>query len=190
MSAKRFASQVKHGARVGLASLVMLQMSLAGPMAGSALANEHDAASQKQARTPIQHVILIVGENRTFDHIFATYQPKKGESVDNLLSKKIVNEDGTPGTNFAFAQQYAADATDSATFQLAPKKKTLYSTLPAPLNGGPTDVCKNNGICPLGGATSLGNGLAQDYYTFLTSGATGLGGKVPDTRISLGNAAA
>jgi hypothetical protein len=41
------------------------------------------------------------------------------------LSKKIVNEDGTPGPNFAFAQQYAADATDSATFQLAPKKKTL-----------------------------------------------------------------
>ncbi len=140
MSAKRFASQVRHGARVGLASVMMLQMSLAG----SAQAKEPDAASQKQARTPIQHVIVIVGENRSFDHLFATYQPKKGESVDNLLSKKIVNEDGTPGENFAFAQQYAADATDSATFQLAPKKKTLYSTLPAPLNGGPTDVCKNN----------------------------------------------
>ncbi len=190
MSAKRFAYQVKHGARVGLASLVMLQMSLAGPMAGSAQAKEPDSASQKQARTPIQHVIVIVGENRTFDHIFATYHPKNGESVDNLLSKKIVNEDGTPGANFAFAQQYAADATDSATFQLAPKKKTLYSTLPAPLNGGPTDVCKNNGICSLGDATSSENGLAQDYYTFLTSGGTGLSGKVPDTRINGVNATA
>jgi len=105
MSAKRFASQVKHGARVGLASLVMLQMSLAGPFVGATQAKEHDGDRTKQAHTPIQHVIVIVGENRTFDHIFATYQPKKGESVDNLLSKKIVNEDGTPGPNFAFAQQ-------------------------------------------------------------------------------------
>ena len=174
MSAKRFASQVKHGARVGLASLVMLQMSLAGPFVSGAQAKEHNGASEKQARTPIQHVIVIVGENRTFDHIFATYQPKKGESVDNLLSKKIVNEDGTPGTNFAFAQQYSADATDSPNFQLAPKNKTLYSSLPAPLNGGPADICKNNGICSLADAMSSEDGLAQDFYTFLTSGGTGL----------------
>jgi phospholipase C len=175
---------------VGLTSLVMLQMSLAGPFVGATQAKEPDRANQKQARTPIEHVIVIVGENRTFDHVFATYQPKKGESVDNLLSKKIVNEDGTPGTNFAFAQQFSADATGSATFQLAPKNKTLYSALPAPLNGGPTDVCKNNGICSLGDAMSSENGLAQDYYTFLTSGGTGLTGKVPDSRINGVNAAA
>ncbi|HET6929062.1 MAG TPA: alkaline phosphatase family protein [Candidatus Acidoferrum sp.] len=184
MSAKRFASQVKHGARVGLASLVMLQMSLAGPFVSDAQAKEPDRASVKQARTPIQHVIVIVGENRTFDHIFATYQPKKGESVDNLLSKGIVNEDGTPGPNFAFAQQYAADATDSPNFQLAPKNKTPYSALPAPLNGGPTDVCKNNGICSLADAMSSEDGLAQDFYPFLMSGGTGLSGKVPDSRIT------
>jgi phospholipase C len=190
MTAKRFASQVWQGARAGLASLVMLQMSLAGPMVGSAQAKEHDGESGKQARTPIQHVIVIVGENRTFDHIFATYEPKKGESVNNLLSEHIVNADGAPGSNFAFAQQFAADATDSATFQLAPKKKTLYSPLPAPLNGGPADVCKNNGICSLGDATSSENGLAEDYYTFLTSGGTGLSGKVPDSRINGVNAVA
>ena len=190
MTVKKIASQMLQGARVGLASLVMLQMGLAGPLVGSAQANEHEGASEKQARTPIQHVIVIVGENRTFDHIFATYQPKKGESVDNLLSKKIVNEDGTPGSNFAFAQQYAADATDSANFQLAPKNKTLFTTLPAPLNGGPTDVCKNNGICSLADAMSSENGLAEDYYSFLTSGGTGLSGKVPDTRINGVNATA
>src|SRR6202051_2083091 len=165
-------------------------MSLGGPMAGSAQAKEHDGASEKQARTPIKHVIVIVGENRTFDHIFATYEPKKGESISNLLSEHIVNADGTPGSNFAFAQQYSADATDSATFQLAPKKKTLYSPLPAPLNGGPTDVCKNNGICSLADAMSSENGLADDYYTFLTSGGTGLSGKVPDSRINGVNATA
>ena len=26
-------------------------------------------------RTPIKHVVVIVGENRTFDHVFATYKP-------------------------------------------------------------------------------------------------------------------
>ena len=67
----------------------------------------------RQTRIPIQHVIVIIGENRTFDHVFATYRPKKGESVDNLLSKGIVNEDGTPGPNFAQAAQSSAiDSSD------------------------------------------------------------------------------
>ncbi len=30
--------------------------------------------------TPIKHVIVIVGENRSFDHLFATYRPKPGET--------------------------------------------------------------------------------------------------------------
>jgi len=184
MSAKRIASQVRHGARVGLASLMMLQLGLAGPFVGNAQAKEHDGDGGKRARTPIQHVIVIVGENRTFDHIFATYEPKRGESVDNLLSKRIIKADGTPGENFADAAQYSADATDSAIYQLAPKKKTLYSPMPAPLNGGPTDVCKNNGICSLADAMSSEDGLSPDYYTFLTSGGTGLTGKVPDSRIT------
>jgi phospholipase C len=34
-------------------------------------------------RTPIKHVILLIGENRTFDHVFATYTPPAGQSVHN-----------------------------------------------------------------------------------------------------------
>jgi phospholipase C len=182
MTIKKIASQVVQGARVGLASLVMLQMGLAGPFVVSAQANENGA--QPQAVTPIQHVIVIVGENRTFDHIFATYQPKAGESVQNLLSEQIVNADGTPGMKFGDAAQYSADATNSTTFQLAPTSKTLYGSLPAPLNGGPTDVCKNNGICSLGDARSSEYSLANDYYQFMLTGGTGLSGKVPDSRIT------
>ena len=48
--------------------------------------------------TPIKHVIVIVGENRSFDHLFATYKPKAGETVNNLLSEKIIKADGTPAT--------------------------------------------------------------------------------------------
>jgi phospholipase C len=29
--------------------------------------------------TPIKHVIIIVGENRSFDHLFATYVPRREE---------------------------------------------------------------------------------------------------------------
>src|SRR5690348_518230 len=49
--------------------------------------------------TPIKHVIVIVGENRSFDHLFATYVPKRGETVNNLLSEGIINADGSPGAN-------------------------------------------------------------------------------------------
>jgi phospholipase C len=55
--------------------------------------------------TPIEHVIVIVGENHTFDNLFGTYKPKAGQTIDNLLSKGIVNEDGTPGPHFKKAEQ-------------------------------------------------------------------------------------
>ncbi len=42
-------------------------------------------------------MIVIIGENRSFDHVFATYKPKNGETVWNLLSKGIIKSDGTPG---------------------------------------------------------------------------------------------
>jgi hypothetical protein len=36
--------------------------------------------------TPIKHVIIIIGENRTFDNVFATYVPKSGETPICLTS--------------------------------------------------------------------------------------------------------
>jgi phospholipase C len=46
--------------------------------------------------SPVHHVIVVVGENRSFDHVFGVYKPLPGQAVSNLLSKGIVNEDGTP----------------------------------------------------------------------------------------------
>jgi phospholipase C len=90
--------------------------------------------------TPIKHVIIIVGENRSFDHLFATYEPmKKNETVLNLLSEGIVNADGTPGPNFAMAHQFQiiAPPNGGKFFSSADMaQKQLYSTLPPPdLNG-------------------------------------------------------
>jgi phospholipase C len=43
-------------------------------------------ANHMDTATPIKHVIIIVGENRSFDHVFATYAPRhRNERVLNLL---------------------------------------------------------------------------------------------------------
>jgi phospholipase C len=80
--------------------------------------------------TPIQHVIVVVGENHTFDNLFGTYQPRFGQSIDNLLSKGIVNTDGTPGPNFSMGAQKIGLGT------VGYRAKTLtigkYDTLPQP----------------------------------------------------------
>jgi phospholipase C len=46
--------------------------------------HEHD--KHISTRTPIKHLIVLIGENRTFDHIYGTYVPKHGQSISNLLS--------------------------------------------------------------------------------------------------------
>jgi phospholipase C len=72
--------------------------------------DDHDADAGKTA-SPIKHVIILIGENRGLDHTFGVYRPKgSGQTISNLLSKGIVNEDGTPGPNFALAQQFSAAA--------------------------------------------------------------------------------
>src|SRR6516165_12810783 len=117
--------------------------------------------------TPIKHVIVIVGENRSFDHLFATYVPKPGETVNNLLSEGIVNADGTPGGNYSQATQFQADITGSLIYQPSPMTgKMAYLTLPAPLNGGPTNVCIDNGMCNLGNARSTEDGLPVPPFPY------------------------
>jgi hypothetical protein len=44
--------------------------------------------------TPIKHLIVVIGENRSFDNVFGTYVPPPGQSVWNLLSQGIVNKTG------------------------------------------------------------------------------------------------
>jgi phospholipase C len=73
---------------------------------------------------------VIIGENHTFDNIFGTYQPPKGQSVLNLLSEGIVNANGSPGPNVAKAEQ--DQASDTSTYQIAPTLTGPYSSLPQP----------------------------------------------------------
>jgi phospholipase C len=174
MSAHRTLKRLAHLARVGFLSLAQA-------------ANEKPEEKEKKehsTETPIRHVIIIVGENRSFDHLFATYKPKHGQKVDNLLSRGIVKEDGTPGPNFSLALQYEADVSHDPVFELAPSRKTPYTTLPPALSGGPSDVCKDNGVCTLDDAITSENGLAQNYYSAMLTGGTGQQFHVPDMRIA------
>lgn len=84
--------------------------------------------------TPIKHVIVIVGENRSFDNMFATYRPKHGQTITNLLSKGIVNEDGTPGKHFNLAAQHLAQSTGEYT--PTPEIVGSYEKLPQPYAWG------------------------------------------------------
>jgi len=84
----------------------------------------------RKTATPIEHVIVIVGENHTFDNLFGGYKPRPGQTIKNLLSEGIINADGTPGPNFNKAAQN--QAVDGDVYQLDPPQTGPYATLPQP----------------------------------------------------------
>ena len=152
----------------GVAMCAMLINSMA-PIVATAADAAPSGSNDSNTTTPIKHVIVIIGENRTFDHLFATYQPaKKGQSVLNLLSQGIVNADGTPGPNYKNATQYKAmdTASDQKIYLLNPPKAGQYTTLPAPLaSGGPPP------FSTVADAHTYEYGLPSSYYKYLTTGA-------------------
>jgi phospholipase C len=92
----------------------------------------------RQTATPIEHLIVIIGENRGFDHIFGVYKPHGGQSIANLLSRGIVNEDGSPGPNFGAAAQFTVTPQPKYFISAPDGSKTAYVTLPPPdLHGVP-----------------------------------------------------
>ncbi|HEY0702204.1 MAG TPA: alkaline phosphatase family protein [Candidatus Acidoferrales bacterium] len=180
MSLKHVASNVLHCLRLGITTLALFQFTIGGPLASSVQAAPPDNSGN--TTSPIKHVIVIIGENRSFDHVFATYVPKTGQKINNLLSEKIVNADGTPGPNFALAHQQTGTDSGSDAFLISadPKGNFPNDALPAPLTGGP----RVNYVPTLADALTSENGLDEAYYGFLTTGGTGQDSKVPDERIT------
>ena len=190
MSIRKIVLQSLRCVRTGLMGVSLFQLAIGAPTAMGA--GNSAKTGDSNTVTPIKHVIVIVGENRSFDHLFATYVPTAGQTINNLLSEGIIKADGTPGANYSKAVQFSADITGSALLQLSPTtKKKPYLVLPAPLAGGPSNVCTDNGMCNLGDAVSSEDGLPKpplNYYQSLLVGGSGLSGKVPDSRISGVNA--
>ena len=141
----------------------------------------HDYHHSSYTRTPIKHVIVIIGENRSFDHVYATYESPSGEHVSNLLSKGIVNADGTPGPNYARATTLSAVDSSPDPFLLSPPSKASFAVLPTPL----TDGAPKTPYIPTAAEAQLAeSGLLPSDSFLLTTGATGLPSGVPDTRIN------
>lgn len=91
------------------------------------------------AVTPIKHVIVVVGENVSFDTLYGTYIPSKGQSIFNLVSQGIVNADGTPGPNYAKAVQKQAVNKDNL-YSISPKRTVPFAQLPTPSKIGALDL--------------------------------------------------
>ena len=62
---------------------------------------------------------MIIGENRSFDHVFATYVPKSGETRRQSALEGIIaldaNKKAIPGPNFELAHQLAARTSGART---------------------------------------------------------------------------
>ena len=200
MKLNRVVSGTMHALRTSLACLAMMQFAIGLPVAE---AQNHGGLSGGGTQSPIKHVIVIIGENRSFDHVFATYIPKHGQSVDNLLSKGIVKLDSKlnaiPGPHFDKAQQLAATDAVPDTFLLSPPKTAFPGNiLPSPLVGGPSSPATSyipnecagtttpEGQCAASLALAMQseNGLSPEYYPSLLVGGAGIAARTPDTRIT------
>src|SRR6266516_6070484 len=115
---------VHPAATVGAAAAVTVMLTAAA--AGST----PRAAQAPPATTPIKHVVVIIGENHSFDNVFATYQPPHRQKIWNLLSEGIVTKSGASGPHFKQAEQLTASNTK--TYSLSPKITGSYKALPAP----------------------------------------------------------
>lgn len=147
-----------------------------------------DPADHFKTATPIKHVIILIGENRGFDHTFGVYKPKgKKQTISNILSKGIVNEDGSQGPNFAQAQQFQVSAQPNYYIGAPDSSKTLYGAgnlMPQPnTNGAPSAQSATGAPFQTVAQASVEPDIEAENVSLLTTGATGLPADVLDTRI-------
>ncbi|MBV9374777.1 MAG: phosphoesterase [Alphaproteobacteria bacterium] len=163
---------------------------LGSGLATSAAADQDASPDVSDTATPIKHLVVVVGENRSFDHIYATYVPQGGQTVLNLLSEGIVQADGSPGPNFAAARQFTTSGHKHYFIGVARSHKTPYDTLPPPTLGGAPNVQSATlppfptSFLPL--LALLEPSLEPAALPLLTTGATGAAvtSGAPDTRIA------
>lgn len=148
-----------------------------------------DPAASVRTASPIKHVIILIGENRGLDHTFGIYKPKgKNQTISNILSKGIVNADGTPGPHFALSQQYSV-AAQSSYYIGAPKSaKKAYSAtnlMPQPNTNGAPSAQSTTGapFSSVALVAAIEKDVEQQDISLLTTGATGLPPGVLDTRV-------
>src|SRR5260221_4243142 len=172
-----------------LAAFLVSQLLVATPLR----AQTDTGSNDHKTTSPIKHVIVIIGENRTFDHIFATYKPKSGDGIRNLLSEGIIKADGTPGPHFSKAEQFQAVKPFKTEYFISLNKsdKAQYDILPsATLNFSPNGSAPPpfpSGT-PASFLAAIEQSLDADDLNLLTTGASGAANTFvlpdPDTRVA------
>ena len=112
-------------------ALMALSIAAIGHVSALYAADDEGARHPRQhTLTPIEHVIVIMGENHTFDNLYGGYRPPHGEKIKNLLSQGIIKADGSPGPNFSRAAQQ--QASNPNLYMIDPSQTGPYATLPQP----------------------------------------------------------
>src|SRR5260370_2426552 len=183
----------RHGQRYGRGFVSVAIALLGMGIARSASSADPSAATGRPTTaSPIKHVIVVIGENQSFDHLYGTHVPPSGDSISNLLVKGIVRPDGAPGLHFAKAQQLTTSGQIGYFISVATKNKTRYTTLPATtLDRAPDTPSPTSPPFTLPGDLLAGiqPSLEPGDLFLLTTGATGAPGTTrPDPRIVNGPA--
>src|SRR5215472_4842990 len=151
-------------------------------------ASADDDARSGATVTPIKHLIVVIAENRSFDHVFGTYRPGGDQRIGNLLSRGIVDENGMPGPNFRRAAQFTVSPQPKYFISAPDGAKTAYVTLPPPdLNGVPQAGSDTHPppFATVAAARAAEPSLKPADAVLLTTGASGLAAtQGPDTRIA------
>ena len=180
--------------KLGL-SAVACAVSLIAATAGMAKdeSKDNDAADALRTESPIKHVIILIGENRGTDHTFGVYRPKgRHQTISNILSKGIVEGDGSPGRNFKLAQQYSVKPQPLYYIGAPRNAKRAYGDrgqMPQPnTNGAPAAQSLTGAPFPPGFPEAANQidpspDFGPNTNTILTTGATNLPPKSLDTRI-------
>jgi len=150
--------------------------------------NSESPAETAKTASPIKHVIILIGENRGLDHTFGVYKPKgQGQTISNLLSKGIVNEDGSPGPNFAQAKQFSVAAQPSYYIGAPTIGKSPYAAtnvMPQPnTNGAPTAQSATGAPFKTIAEASVEKDINPEDRDILTTGFTNLPAGALDTRV-------
>jgi phospholipase C len=196
MGSVQFRKRLLNSVFAGAATLSILTYNASYALASQPSFGENQ--NDRRTRSPIKHVVVIIGENRTFDHIFATYRAPNGDYVDNLLSKGIINIDGSKGPHYELSEQHRA--TNTTAYSIAPQKigefdknhpeqspgisyapKVPYTDWQVAAFAGPGALDKN--VYSLSQVdTILDHSLAQNYLPLIYTGSTGTTSYI-DTRI-------
>ena len=122
-------------------ALVAMTANLLGPIA-AAQAQASARRTTPRTLTPIKHLIVVIGENRSFDNVFATYvPPDRTVGVESGVARdrqKLARR-----AEFGKGVATTGDR-PQGTYQLAPSKTGAFSPLPQPstaLNALPISPC-------------------------------------------------